>query len=216
MAPGLQDAQVFILIINPLLGPRLVVKEGHQGVLLGELVMDRGQLGLVVALGWGLVCHPSTGTWPAMNCPKPGGKVSVEMINVTRAGKSRRLAGWHRAGGDFGAAPAPTPCCWGLLGTYFFMRKRLMVFWRRMNCTILRLRKTKSAPPKPLAILGRAKGRGVLLPPPVLPLPPPGPWDGCWDGRTHPMTAKAGSSCRSKGKSRRKRVLNSAVIVSGE
>lgn len=29
------------------------------------------------------------------------------------------------------------------------------------------------------------------------------------------MTAKAGSSCRSKGKSRRKRVLNSAVMVSG-
>lgn len=30
-------------------------------------------------------------TCPAMNCPKPGGKVSVEMIRVTSAGKSRRL-----------------------------------------------------------------------------------------------------------------------------
>lgn len=30
-------------------------------------------------------------TCPAMNCPKPGGKVSVEMSSVTRAGKSRRL-----------------------------------------------------------------------------------------------------------------------------
>lgn len=140
MAPGLQDAQVFELITEPLLGPRLVVKECHQGVLLGELVMGMGQLGLMVALGWGPVCNPTAGTWPAMNCPKPGGKVSVEMISVTRAGKSRRLAGRHRAGGDFGVAPAPPPCCWGLLGTYFFMRKRLMVFWRRMNCTILRLR----------------------------------------------------------------------------
>lgn len=108
MAPGLQDAQVFELITEPLLGPRLVVKECHQGVLLGELVMGMGQLGLMVALGWGPVCHP-TGTWPAMNCPKPGGKVSVEMISVTRAGKSRRLAGRHRAGGDFGVAPAPPP-----------------------------------------------------------------------------------------------------------
>lgn len=34
--------------------------------------------------------------------------------------------------------------------------------------------------------------------------------------RTHPMTAKAGSSWRSKGKSRRKRVLKRAVMVSGE
>lgn len=140
MVPGFQDAQVFELITDPLLGPRLVVKECHQGVLLCELVVGRGQLGLVVALGWGLVCHPMADTWPAMNCPKPGGKVSVEMISVTKAGKSRRLAGRHRAGGDFGAAPAPPPQCWRLLGTYFFMRKRLMVFWRRMNCTILRLR----------------------------------------------------------------------------
>lgn len=42
----------------------------------------------------------------------------------------------------------------------------------------------------------------------------------CWVGsqpiRTHPMTAKAGSSWRSKGKSRRKRVLKRAVIVSEE
>lgn len=30
-------------------------------------------------------------TCPAMNCPKPGGKVRVEMSRVTRAGKSRRL-----------------------------------------------------------------------------------------------------------------------------
>lgn len=30
-------------------------------------------------------------TSPAMNCPKPGGKVRVEMSRVTRAGKSRRL-----------------------------------------------------------------------------------------------------------------------------
>lgn len=34
--------------------------------------------------------------------------------------------------------------------------------------------------------------------------------------RTHPMTAKAGSSWRSKGKSRRKRVLKRAVMVSEE
>lgn len=34
--------------------------------------------------------------------------------------------------------------------------------------------------------------------------------------KTHPMTAKAGSSWRSKGKSRRKRVLKRAVMVSGE
>lgn len=42
-------------------------------------------------------------------------------------------------------------------------------------------------------------------------------WDGDvgWGRHTHPMTAKAGSSCRSKGKSRRKRVLKSAVMVSG-
>lgn len=33
-----------------------------------------------------------------MNCPKPGGKVSVEMSSVTSAGNSRRLAGWHRKG----------------------------------------------------------------------------------------------------------------------
>lgn len=98
MAPGLQDAQVLKLIAEPLLGPRLVVEECHQGILLGELVMGRGQLGLAVAPGWGLVCHPMVGTWPAMNCPKPGGKVSVEMSSVTRAGKSRRLAGWHRVG----------------------------------------------------------------------------------------------------------------------
>jgi hypothetical protein len=30
-------------------------------------------------------------TCPAMNCPKPGGKVRVEMSRVTSAGKSRRL-----------------------------------------------------------------------------------------------------------------------------
>lgn len=60
--------------------------------------MGRGQLGLAVAPGWGPVCHPTVGTWPAMNCPKPGGKVSVEMSSVTRAGKSRRLAGWHGVG----------------------------------------------------------------------------------------------------------------------
>ena len=33
--------------------------------------------------------------------------------------------------------------------------------------------------------------------------------------KTYPMTAKAGSSWRSKGKSNRKRVLNRAVMVSG-
>lgn len=37
MVPGFQDAQVFELITDPLLGPRLVVKECHQGVLLCEL-----------------------------------------------------------------------------------------------------------------------------------------------------------------------------------
>lgn len=95
---------------------------------------------LVVAPGWGPVCHPMAGTWPAMNCPKPGGKVSVEMSSVTRAGKSRRLVGWQRVGGEAGAALAPSPWCRGPPGTYFFIRKRLMVFWRRMNCTILRLR----------------------------------------------------------------------------
>lgn len=58
MVPGLQDAQVFKLITDPLLGPRLVVKECHQGVLLGELVKGRGQLGLVVALGWGTGVPP--------------------------------------------------------------------------------------------------------------------------------------------------------------
>lgn len=58
MVPGLQDAQVFKLITNPLLGPRLVVKECHQGVLLGELVMGRDQLGLVVALGGGTGVPP--------------------------------------------------------------------------------------------------------------------------------------------------------------
>lgn len=98
MVPGLQDAQVFELVAEPLLGPRLVIEECHQGVLLGELVMGRHQLGLAEALGWGPVCHPMAGTWPAMNCPKPGGKVSVEMRSVTRAGKSRRLARWHGAG----------------------------------------------------------------------------------------------------------------------
>lgn len=102
--------------------------------------MGRGQLGLVVALGWGPVCHPMVGTWPAMNCPKPGGKVSVEISSVTRAGKSRRLTGWHGARGDVSVALATPPQCQGPPGTYFFMRKRLMVFWRRMNCTILRLR----------------------------------------------------------------------------
>lgn len=32
-------------------------------------------------------------TLPAINCPKPGGNVSVETIKVTSAGYSRRLQG---------------------------------------------------------------------------------------------------------------------------
>lgn len=32
-------------------------------------------------------------TLPAINCPKPGGNVSVETIKVTSAGYSRRLTG---------------------------------------------------------------------------------------------------------------------------
>lgn len=32
-------------------------------------------------------------TLPAINCPKPGGNVSVETIKVTSAGYSRRLKG---------------------------------------------------------------------------------------------------------------------------
>lgn len=82
-----------------------------------------------------------------MNCPKPGGKVSVEMSSVTSAGNSRRLAGWHRRGWHRCSPSPATPegtvtpnWWWGQGGTYFFIRKRLMVFWRRMNCTILRLR----------------------------------------------------------------------------
>lgn len=42
--------------------------------------------------GWGVrVTSPIGATCPAMNCPKPGGKVRVEMSRVTSAGKSSRL-----------------------------------------------------------------------------------------------------------------------------
>jgi len=140
VVPGLQDAQVFKLIADTLLGPCLVVEECYQGVLLGELVRGRGQLGLVVTLGWGLVCHPTAGTWPAMNCPKPGGNVRVEISRVTRAGKSRRLQGCTGWGVILVQSWVHQPSAGDHQATYFFMRKRLMVFWRRMNCTILRLR----------------------------------------------------------------------------
>lgn len=35
-------------------------------------------------------------TLPAINCPKPGGNVSVETTKVTSAGYSRRLRGRRR------------------------------------------------------------------------------------------------------------------------
>lgn len=43
--------------------------------------------------GAGCVCVTRLigATCPAMNCPKPGGKVRVEMSRVTNAGKSSRL-----------------------------------------------------------------------------------------------------------------------------
>ena len=68
-----------------------------------------GHMGLswvLVAQGTNARPHGQTiATCPAMNCPKPGGKVNVEMRSVTKAGNSRRLAGWH-GGGDIGAIPS--------------------------------------------------------------------------------------------------------------
>lgn len=55
-------------------------------------------------------------------------------------GRKEQTPGGDTGQGVSGAALTPLPKGWEPLDTYFFMRKRLMVFWRRMNCTILRLR----------------------------------------------------------------------------
>lgn len=59
MAPGLQDADVLELIAGLPLGPRLVVEQRHQRVLLGELGRCRGEPGVL------LVAHRASSLPPA-------------------------------------------------------------------------------------------------------------------------------------------------------
>lgn len=58
-------------------------------VTLGLLALEGNAPGYVCV--WGGHISGLGATCPAMNCPKPGGKVRVEMSRVTSAGKSSRL-----------------------------------------------------------------------------------------------------------------------------
>lgn len=106
---GCRQASRMPMYSNSSLGSCLAHVRLSNNVTSVSFWVSWGHMGLswvLVAQGTNAKPYGQTiATCPAMNCPKPGGKVNVEMRSVTKAGNSRRLAGWH-GGGDIGAIPS--------------------------------------------------------------------------------------------------------------
>lgn len=171
-----------------------------------------------------------------MNCPNPGGKVSVDMRRVTTAGQTNRLQGEEKTHTFEEQHPhhhhhqrraKPLQCfrlgsAW--LGSVFLLSLKEdklfeqelidgLLFPHRLDDQPVQIHVERASESTRDTTEEKKRSDTHYYSHPE-----------SWRTRNagsvgvmrYPSTAKAGSSCRSKGKSRRNRVLNRAVIVSAE